>query len=119
VEAGRTLVTELFGFGWPLRHRVAPNAATERWCRGASDLGPPWVRRVGRLSGVVGRATPLGALGAAAALQRPGIPLFSPALPLKGMPEAAVDRTGLYAGETVGRLYDVVSAAEAVRLLTP
>jgi hypothetical protein len=35
------------------------------------------------------------------------------------MPEAAVDRTGLYAGETVGRLDDVVSAAEAVRLLTP
>src|SRR6185312_13464344 len=31
--AQRTLDTELFGIGWPLRHRVIPNAATDRWCR--------------------------------------------------------------------------------------
>ena len=119
VEADRTLVTELFGFGWPLRHRVVPNAATERWCAGPSDLGPEWVRRAAALTGPVGRLAPLGALGAAARLQRPALPLFSPALALAGMPEAAVDRTSLYAGETVRRLDDVVSAAEAVRLLTP
>ncbi|OOK71239.1 hypothetical protein BZL29_5948 [Mycobacterium kansasii] len=25
--------TNLFGFSWPLRHRVLPNDATRRWCR--------------------------------------------------------------------------------------
>lgn len=119
VEADHTLVTELFGLGWPLRHRVVANAATERWCAGASDLGPWWVRRAAVLTGRIGRLAPLGALGAVARLQRPDLPFFSPALPLKGMAEAAVDRTGLYAGETVERLDDVVSAAEAVRRLTP
>jgi nitronate monooxygenase len=40
LEAKRTLATDLFGFGWPLRHRVVPNAATERWCAG-DERGPP------------------------------------------------------------------------------
>src|SRR3954453_19565028 len=31
VEAEETVVTELFGLGWPSRHRVVPNAATQRW----------------------------------------------------------------------------------------
>jgi len=118
VEADRSFVTELFGLGWPLRHRVVRNAATERWCR-ESELGPRWVRRVGEASGAFGRATPLGALGAVATVQRPRLPLFSPALPLEGMDDACVDRTALYAGETVARLDDVTSAAEAVRLLAP
>ena len=30
----RTIETQLFGLGWPMRHRVVPNAATDRWCRG-------------------------------------------------------------------------------------
>src|SRR5436189_98037 len=34
VEADETLLTELFGVGWPAPHRVIPNAATERWCCG-------------------------------------------------------------------------------------
>lgn len=31
--AERTIDTKLFGFGWPERHRVLPNAATDRWER--------------------------------------------------------------------------------------
>jgi hypothetical protein len=58
-------------------------------------------------------------MGRLAALQRPGIPLFSPALPLDGMPAAAVDRCALYAGETARRLHDVLPAAEAVERLAP
>lgn len=118
LDAERTVATLLFGFGWPLRHRVVPNAATERWCRTSGDT-PPWVRRAGRLSGPLGRALPLKALPVVAKLQRPGLPLFSPAQPLAGMPESSVDRTALYAGETVDRLDDVVAAAEAVRRLAP
>jgi len=47
------------------------------------------------------RAVPLDAMGALARRQRPGIPLFTPALPVAGMPDRAADSTALYAGETV------------------
>jgi len=116
--ARRTLHTSLFGLGWPLRHRVVPNAATERWCR-ADERGPVFVRAAARASAPLGRMTPLDAMGRLAALQRPELPLFSPALPLAGMPAASVDRCALYAGESARRLHDVIPAAEAVERLAP
>jgi nitronate monooxygenase len=33
LEGSETILTELFGSGWPAAHRVLPNAATERWLR--------------------------------------------------------------------------------------
>jgi NAD(P)H-dependent flavin oxidoreductase YrpB (nitropropane dioxygenase family) len=113
LAADRTFTTLLFGLGWPRLHRVIANGATDRWCR-TSDLGPPLVRFAGRLSAPLARVVPFGALGALAVRQRPGIPLFSPALPLAGMPDRTVDSTALYAGETVGRLHDVIPAARVV-----
>jgi NAD(P)H-dependent flavin oxidoreductase YrpB (nitropropane dioxygenase family) len=118
LEAERTLATDLFGVGWPLRHRVIPNAATERWCS-RNELGPPIARLAGRLSAPLGRALPLAAMGRLAALQRPGLPFFSPALPLRGMPVGLVDCCALYAGETVARLGDVITAVEALERLAP
>lgn len=118
VAAEHTLATLLFGIGWPLRHRVVPNAATERWCT-RNDLGPPIARAMGRISAPLGRLTPLDAMGRLMALQRPGLPFFSPALPLTGMSPDTVERSALYAGETVSRLHDVVPAAEAVARLAP
>jgi NAD(P)H-dependent flavin oxidoreductase YrpB (nitropropane dioxygenase family) len=117
VSAEETLTTLLFGLGWPLRHRVIANEATERWCR-QDKLGPRPVRVAERVAAPLGRLVPLGALGALAALQRPSLPLYSPAVPLAGMPDRSVDSTALYAGETVGRLNDVIPAAEAVARLT-
>jgi hypothetical protein len=108
----------LFGFGWPMRHRVVPNAATERWCR-KSELGPAWLRRVGELSAPIGRALPLNRVGAMVAVQRSALPIFSPAPPLDGMPASSVDRAALYAGATAGRIHDVIPAAEAVARLAP
>jgi NAD(P)H-dependent flavin oxidoreductase YrpB (nitropropane dioxygenase family) len=117
LAADRTFATLLFGLGWPRLHRVVRNEATDRWCR-TGDLGPPLVRFAGRLSGPLGRVVPLGMLGTVAVRQRPGIPLFSPSLPLAGMPDRTVESTALYAGETVGRLHDVIPAAHAVDQLT-
>lgn len=117
VEARRTLATDLFCLGWPLRHRVVPNAATERWCaRDARGPGP--VRLLGRLSAPLGRFVPIERMGAVAARQRPGVPIFTPALPLAGMPDAAVDRMALYAGDTALRIEDVVPAAVALERLS-
>jgi nitronate monooxygenase len=118
LAAEQTLSTMLFGLGWPLRHRVISNAATERWCR-ADELGPRVIRAANWLSAPLGRAVPLDMLGKLAVRQRPGLPLFTPALPLAGMPERTVDSTALYAGETVRRLDDVVLAQDAVARLTP
>lgn len=116
--AERTLRTELFGLGWPMPHRVVPNAATDRWC-GRNEAGPGLVRAANRLGAPLGRVVPLARLADLAAAQRLRVPIFSPALPLAGMPADSVDRCALYAGETCRRITDVVPAAEAVALLTP
>ncbi|MGH2865905.1 MAG: NAD(P)H-dependent flavin oxidoreductase [Solirubrobacteraceae bacterium] len=116
--AERTLVTLLFGIGWPMRHRVIANVATERWCQ-ASDLGPRTARLAGRLSAPLGRALPLGLLGRMITLQRAGLPLFTPALPLVGMPDDSVERSALYAGESASRLHEVIPAAQALAALVP
>jgi|SRR6476620_3615153 len=42
-----------------------------------------------------------------------------PIAPTIGMPDSAVDRTALYAGETVLRMTSVISARQAVTDLTP
>lgn len=116
--ADRTIRTMLFGIGWPMPHRVVPNAATDAWCA-RTELGPAWVRGVARISSPLGRIVPLGALGATAAVQRATVPLFTPALPLAGMPADLVHRSALYAGETLHRIDAVVPAGQAVAELTP
>lgn len=118
LEAQRTIRTMLFGVGWPLAHRVVPNALTERWCA-RDELGPPAVRAFNRIGAPLGRLMPLGALGTILAAQRTAVPLYTPALPLTGMDPAAVDRSALYAGETSRRIHDIVPAAEALARLTP
>jgi nitronate monooxygenase len=118
MAAEQTLSTMLFGLGWSLRHRVISNAATERWCR-ADELGPGPVRLASRLSAPLAHVVPLDVLGTLLKHQRPGLPLFTPGVPLAGMPVRTVDSAALYAGDTVRRLNDVIPAAEAVARLTP
>jgi uncharacterized membrane protein YadS len=108
----------LFGVGWPLAHRVIPNALTERWCA-RDELGPPAVRAFNRVGAPLGRLMPVSALSTILAMQRVAVPLYTPALPLAGMDSAAVDRSALYAGETIHRIHDIVPAAEVVARLTP
>ena len=110
--AERTIDTSLFGFGWPARHRVVPNAATERW------EGHP--RLVGALTAptrVLGRVLPADAAQRMPALQRAAVPLFGPVAPLEGMPDRVVEVAPLYAGECVREIHAVVPAADAVREL--
>jgi NAD(P)H-dependent flavin oxidoreductase YrpB (nitropropane dioxygenase family) len=116
--ASGTLRTTLFGFGWSLAHRVVPNAATERWCRPDGAV-PAWLRLAERASDPLARMLPVRAGTALAARQRVFLPLYGPALPLAGMPDESVERTALYAGETVAALDTVVPAREAVARLVP
>ncbi|WP_320670085.1 NAD(P)H-dependent flavin oxidoreductase [Patulibacter defluvii] len=119
VAGERTIDTLLFGVGWPMRHRVLVNAATDRWCR-RDDRGPAAVRALGLATGPVGRLLPLAAMELAPRLQRPAVPLLTPGPALAGGgPDALVERTPLYAGQGVGRIDAIVPAAQVVRALTP
>lgn len=113
--AERTLETMLFSLSWPMRHRVVPNAATERWCR-RSERGPAIAVAVGSLSRPLARL-PMSLVRGAVKTQRVALPVFGPAPPLVGMPDRLADATPLYAGETALRIDSTIPADLAVRLL--
>src|SRR5205823_6506935 len=112
MESRDTVLTELFGAGWPnAPHRVLWNEAAERWLRG-DPRGPAAVRALQRaLSPVLSRVPPA-AQARLGRLQRPGSPLLSPAPPTDGDPTQLLDAAPLYAGETVARIHDVRDAAK-------
>lgn len=113
VGATETLETLLFSVGWHERHRVVPNAATERWCR-HSRFGPAPVLALNRLLAPLVRRLPSAAGAKALSMQRRALPLYGPASILRGMDERLVEVTPLYAGDTARRIDSVVPAAEAV-----
>ncbi|HSR94903.1 MAG TPA: nitronate monooxygenase [Solirubrobacterales bacterium] len=113
-----TILTELFGAGWPAPHRVVANAATERWLAG-DPRGPLLNRSLNRLLAPGARYVPAGVQGRMARAQRPGSRLFSPLGPTDDGPENLLDAGPLYAGETVARIAELKPAAELVRALAP
>jgi NAD(P)H-dependent flavin oxidoreductase YrpB (nitropropane dioxygenase family) len=118
LSSERTILTELFGLGWPAApHRVVPNAATERW-GGAQGRGRGWIRAANRvLSPLAGRA-PEGAQRRLLARQSPALPLLSPQPPTDDAPERLLESGPLYAGETVSRIEAIDAAARIVSELT-
>jgi NAD(P)H-dependent flavin oxidoreductase YrpB (nitropropane dioxygenase family) len=111
-EGGETVETTLFGFGWPMRHRVLVNAATRRW-----GEGPAAVRALNGRTGRLGGRLPMGLMRAYPRLQTGRAPVFTPGPALEGMPERTVAVTPLYAGRSVARIGTVLPAAEAVAVL--
>ncbi len=117
MDADNTIETNLFGFSWPLRHRVVPNAATRRWCGddGKAKVLPAALNVATRPLSMLGYLE----AGALMRLQSPARPLFTPLAPVAGMPDSWVDRAALYAGETALRISELTSAAQAVKELHP
>ena len=119
VQARETVLTELFGLGWPdAPHRVIPNAATRRWL-GADRRGPRWIRAANRVGAPLVRRIPPALQERATATQRPSQPFLGPQPPTVGGPDNLVDSGPLYAGANIGRIADVRPAAELVRVLAP
>lgn len=116
--ARETILTELFGAGWPAPHRVVANAATERWL-GRDRRGPRLNRALNRLLAPTARRTPEALIWRMARAQRPAGRLLTPAGPTDDGPVNLLDAGPLYAGETVARIAAVRPAAELVRALTP
>jgi NAD(P)H-dependent flavin oxidoreductase YrpB (nitropropane dioxygenase family) len=116
--ARETLLTELFGFGWPAQHRVVPNAATERWLRG-DPRGPGWLRWLQRATAPLVSRAPVPLQARLAETQRSDRPVFGPAAATAGRSDSLVDAGPLYAGECIERIGDVRPAAELVEELSP
>jgi nitronate monooxygenase len=115
LESEETILTELFGAGWPAPHRVVPNAATERWL-GPRRLAPPLLNRVlNNLTAPGARYVPGSLQARMIRAQRPGSRLLSPAGPTDDGPATLVEAGALYAGETVARIGEIRPAAELVR----
>lgn len=118
LDAEGTVLTELFGAGWPAPHRVVANAATERWL-GGDPRGPRLNRLLNRLLAPGARYVPAGIRDRMARAQRPGSRLLSPLGPTDDGPASLLDAGPLYAGETVARIDVVEPAGDLVRALTP
>jgi nitronate monooxygenase len=116
LASDRTVLTELFGFGWPRPHRVVPNAATERWLR-RDSRGPVLVRAVQQLSAPIAPRLPMSVGDRMAKAARLSVPLYGPSAPLKSWPEHLLDTAPLYAGESVARITDIRPAGELVAML--
>jgi nitronate monooxygenase len=114
LAARQTILTELFGAGWPAPHRVVANAATERWLAG-DPRGPRLNRGLNCLTGLGARYMPARLQARIARAQRPGSRLLSPLGPLDDGPANLLDAGPLYAGESVARIADVRPAGELVR----
>ncbi|OBJ94578.1 oxidoreductase [Mycolicibacterium fortuitum] len=117
IDADRTLETTAFGLAWPERHRVIPNATTDRWCHpdGRARRLPA---AINRFSAPLSRMPDRGD-GALLHLQHPALPFLTPITLTADMPAKWADRAALYAGETALRLNRVTTAAQAVADLTP
>jgi NAD(P)H-dependent flavin oxidoreductase YrpB (nitropropane dioxygenase family) len=118
-DGGETILTELFGMGWPRApHRVLPNAATDRWL-GDGPRGSFAVRSLHTALSPVTRLVPVATQLRLAGRARSGPFDLAPPAPTAGMPEETIETHPLYAGETVARIGDIRSAAELVAELTP
>jgi NAD(P)H-dependent flavin oxidoreductase YrpB (nitropropane dioxygenase family) len=118
LAGSETLLTTLFGAGWPALHRVLPNAATERWLGAGGGL-PGWVERLQRVTAPVLSRTPEALHARVAPFARPSQPLLAPGPPTDDGPGSLLEAGPLYAGETVARIDEVRPAAEIVRELVP
>ena len=118
VEARETVLTELFGVGWPAPHRVVPNGATVRWL-GRDPRGPGWLRAFHRATAPVFSRVPAPMQFRLAATQKPSRPIFGPAAATVDGPPNLVEAGPLYAGECIDRISDIRPAGELVRELAP
>lgn len=110
LAADETLLTDLFGAGWPAPHRVVPNAATAAGPSRGSRL-------LNRLMAPGARHTPPSLQLRMMRSQRPGGRILTPAGPTDDGPGTLVDAGALYAGETVARIGEVRPAGDLVREL--
>lgn len=115
ISADQTMLTTLFGFGWPDPHRVVPNKATDRWCREDGRI-PIWLQLMNSAFGFTRKLVPM--KSGISSKQKSSVPFFSPAILNPEMPAELADATALYAGQNIGRVNEIRPAAEIVEELS-
>ena len=100
MESRETVVTQLFGMGWPARHRVIWNEAAERWLAPDGRM-PGWLRAAQRASVPLARL-PMGAQARIAASQKASRPFFGPLAPTGRRPAEPARRRGPVCGRVGG-----------------
>jgi nitronate monooxygenase len=118
LDAEQTILTELFGLGWPAPHRVIPNPATERQL-GRDGSVPALNRALNHAFALGVRYAPASIQARLVRAQRPTSHLLTPLGPTDDAPATLLDAAPLYAGETVSRITQLRPAAEIVNSLTP
>lgn len=119
LAAETTLLTELFGLGWPAApHRVIPNAATRRWL-GHGEQAPSWIRALQFATQPLARRIPDSVQARALRAQRSSRPLLGPQPPTDDGPASLLDSGPLYAGANVTQIADISPAAELLKALRP
>jgi nitronate monooxygenase len=119
LKSEATILTELFGLGWPAApHRVVPNAATKRW-GGPHGRGRLLIRAANRTLSPLASRVPAAAQRRLLGRQSPAMPLLSPQPPTDDAPGRLVQSAPLYAGETVARIGRLEPAASLVAALAP
>jgi nitronate monooxygenase len=118
LEARGTLLTDLFGVGWPAPHRVIPNAATARWLR-PDGRAPSWLRMAHKATAPVFSRVPVPLQFRLAESQKAGRPFFGPAAATVDGPSNLLDAGPLYAGKCIERISDIRPARELVAELAP
>ena len=116
LAARETVLTGLFGAGWPAPHRVIRNAATDRWLRDG-EREPGWMHALQRATAPALSRLPVAMIQRTAARQRPTAPLLGPAAATTGDPASLVDSGPLYAGQCVARIDALAPAGALVRTL--
>jgi nitronate monooxygenase len=114
MESRETVLTSLFGIGWPAPHRVIWNEAAERWLDRGGQM-PGWLRVLQRTSGPLVGRLPMSASAPMARKQTAARPFFGPFAPTADGPSNLLDAGALYAGQSVARLHDIRPAADLVR----
>lgn len=114
LDADSTVLTKLFGMTWSALHRVVPNQATERWCGPSGEI-PGWLERINEGSEIARNYLPMKT--SMATFQRPSLPFFTPSHPVQEHPARMIECSALYAGQHVGQLGSLCTAAEAVEEL--
>jgi NAD(P)H-dependent flavin oxidoreductase YrpB (nitropropane dioxygenase family) len=119
-DGSETILTDLFGFGWPASHRVLANDATQHWlARRGSDRVPGWTRLLHHAAVPAGRFVPQHLQARLTSGLRPSSPRLGPSPPNVGSPDGDIESTPLYAGQSVARIGDILPAAEIMRALAP